>query len=95
MVGKNATDDWYDGGGGNTWYMDGVETRLNVTNAWHVFILVLPDPANSVIRLGQDRTYSGRNWHGYVAEVCVYDSVLTGEDFTNLNDYLMNKYGIT
>jgi hypothetical protein len=34
------------------------------------------------------------NWNGYIAEVIVFPSVLTGTDLTNLQSYMNAKYGL-
>ena len=95
FTGAQETDDWYVEENGITRYKDGVESAIDVTNTWHVFIGTAADARDIPVQLGMDRNAAPRSWSGYIAEVCIYDSVLTGDDFTNLNSYLMTKYGIT
>lgn len=76
-----------------TYYTDGAEANTNVTNAWHVFAVKRgADYISSAVQVGKDRTEAGRFWNGYVAEILVYDSNLSAEDFASINAYLKAKY---
>lgn len=48
----------------------------------------------SVPQIGLDRNNTGRYWSGDVAEVLLYNAVLTGTDLTDVEQYLRGKYGI-
>ncbi len=45
-------------------------------------------------RLGYDRGYPTRGWQGDIAEIIVYNRVLSDEERARVEDYLFAKYGI-
>lgn len=45
-------------------------------------------------RLGYDRGYADRGWQGDIAEVIVYNRVLSDAERAQVEDYLFAKYGI-
>jgi len=44
--------------------------------------------------LSRDRGISGRNWDGDVAELIIYDRVITGAEMNTVYAYLNDKYGL-
>lgn len=48
---------------------------------------------NDGVRIGQDRGYV-RNWDGYLAEMLVYDAVLTYADIMTVRQYFTSQYGL-
>lgn len=48
---------------------------------------------NDGVRIGQDRGYA-RNWDGYLAEMLVYDAVLSYADVMIVRQYFTEQYGI-
>jgi hypothetical protein len=94
-LGNSGDTQWYTGeSGGQTFFKDGERLTTSVTNAWHIFLNKTDTAQDFAVRLGQDRSYT-RTWKGYVAEVCIYDTALTGDNLSNLILYLSGKYNIT
>jgi len=53
----------------------------------------LPVPAELAAgRIGRDRATNNRNWNGEIAEILVYNQVLSQEAIDSVQVYLMNKY---
>ena len=50
--------------------------------------------AAGAFQVGQDRNIAGRTWDGDVAEVVVYDRVLSTEERQQVEAYLQDKWGI-
>ncbi len=93
-IGSAGGTGWYTGeSGGMTWYKDNVSGTSEVTNAWHCFIATHAGKTH-VAQIGRDRSYDGRDWGGYIAEVAIYDNVLSADDRTLLDAYLRAKYAI-
>lgn len=95
LIGSSGSADFYPSNiGGAIIYKDGVATKLSVTNAWHVFAITSTTAVTSAIRMGLDRGNTGRNWVGYVAEICMYDNILSTADMAEITTYMKEKYGI-
>jgi len=67
---------------------DGVRTTASGTNKTH-----FPYPAGIRGRIG--RGGEGYGFNGYIAEVFVYDRVLTNDEKARINTYLSVKYGLS
>ncbi|MFN5620854.1 MAG: PKD domain-containing protein [Flavobacteriales bacterium] len=67
---------------------DGVKTSSSGTNKTHY-----PYPAGIRGRIG--RGGDGYGFNGYIAEIFVYDRVLTDEEKKSINTYLSVKYGLS
>ena len=67
---------------------DGVKTSATGTNKTHY-----PYPAGIRGRIG--RGGEGYGFNGYIAEVFVYDRVLTNDEKARINTYLSVKYGLS
>ena len=95
FIGNSGTDHWYVGEAPSlTRYKDGVEGYDEVTNAFHVFLGTNASGINLTLNIGSDRGMF-RGWHGYIAEIAVYDSILGAEEITTLTNHLMSKYGLS
>jgi len=44
-------------------------------------------------QIGWDRSFGTRFWNGDIAEIIIYDHVVTGTDLTDLRAYILAKYG--
>lgn len=71
---------------GSAIYFDGSLVN-NFTDNTHI------TNAQSTFRIGWDGDDS--TFNGDIAEVIIYDRVLTGNEITSVSDYLADKYGIT
>jgi len=80
--------------GGSTYLdqvlIDGTTTSLPVGD-YHLISLVTTGSvkANQITR---DRSYSGRSWKGNIAEIIIYNSVLSDTDRTAVENYLKGKW---
>lgn len=50
-------------------------------------------PAASVVKLGVSGSLTDP-WGGDIAELLIYDAVISGDDLTNVETYLADKYGL-
>ncbi len=50
--------------------------------------------SNDELRLCDNSDFSNRRWDGRVAEVIIYSTALTNDQLTQLNAYLMRKWGL-
>jgi hypothetical protein len=75
----------YSGSGVFTFYLNGVEDGTGTNNQTFT--------GASMIQIGT--THSGlRNWLGYIAEILIYDSVLSADDRGAVDAYLADKWGL-
>lgn len=44
--------------------------------------------------ISRDRGQSNRNWRGEIAEVIIFNKRLSDDEISQINQYLMNKYGL-
>lgn len=63
-------------------------------NAWGVVDITSAMFTALTIQVGQDRNNAGRFWNGDIAEVIVYDTVLSPTDRATVENYLATKYAI-
>ena len=78
-------------------WVTGTDTTLNLG------VNGIDDPDNNMditdveagFAIGGANTDLLEEWDGYIAEVVVFDSYLTGTDLTKVRSYLATKYGIT
>ncbi|MFL1605896.1 hypothetical protein PGK46_03750 [Riemerella anatipestifer] len=67
-----------------------------VTNNLAVYGLRVAND-NTVARvryISRDRGQTNRSWRGEIAEVIVFDKLLTDEEMKEVNTYLMQKFGL-
>ena len=69
---------------------DGVRTSVSGTNKTHY-----PYPTGGAPRGRIGRGGEGYGFNGYIAEIFVYDRVLTNDEKARINTYLSVKYGLS
>jgi hypothetical protein len=52
------------------------------------------DQPRSIDYIGSDRQISDQYWHGWFSEVLIYDHILTPDERRQLQDYLMQRWGL-
>lgn len=84
---------------GNPWittfYRDGTAGVTTVDASWHLYggTDATPNAPMAGIAIGRDRS-NGRNWPGRIAEIILYDSVLSTGNRQSVETYISGKYAI-
>jgi hypothetical protein len=92
FVGQHGYDHFYPTGDATT-YMDGDYGADPATQTWHVFLGLTAGHLDTAVYIGEDRGL-WRLWTGYIAEVVIFNNILSSGDQIIITDYLMEKYGI-
>lgn len=69
-------------------------TSINKQTSLSVHAIVTTGTGYDVDQIIRDRTYDDRCWFGELAEIVLYDRVLSPIEVKKMNDYFLNKWGI-
>ena len=75
-------------------YRNGVQTRGGATGAFACFIQIYTGDKSNSPQIAKDRTYSGREWYGYICEVIYYNTALDDTNRMAVEAYLMTKWAL-
>ncbi len=78
--------------GGSTFRVNGVSTSDAPENVWHIAEAVRGGGTWEFNQIGQ--YYGDRYYPGDIAEVLIFNTVLTADEMNNVGGYLAEKYGI-
>ena len=97
LIGYSGGVGWYPFSGAATYHYNGVldaaSNRPGPMGVWGHFNISHPTGwTNMTPILGLDRNYPPRYWDGDVAEIAVYDRVLTGPERVQVENYLQAKW---
>ena len=96
LVGNYGTTMWYGFSGTGTYHLNGVVNASLPAPMTTCGVVSISDPAfraGMILQIGLDRTNTGRNWDGDVAEVIAYDRVLSTVERQQVESYLKTKWG--